>query len=160
MQVKLFVTMGAEWPQIPPELAGHTGYLLSRAGLAVRGLFARELSALGISPRDFGVLQVIDGQAPITQQALGAALGIDPSTTVGIVDALERQELVERRRHPTDRRANALHLTRAGKRTLMRARAVVRSTDAAVFGRLSDDERATLHDLLGRVLEEPPSDGG
>ena len=30
---------------------------------------------------------------------------------VGLVDDLEAQGLLERRRHPTDRRANALHLT-------------------------------------------------
>jgi DNA-binding MarR family transcriptional regulator len=148
--------MGEQWPRVPDELADQTGYLLSRAGLAVRGLFARRLAGLGINPRDFGVLSIVEAQEPITQQALGAALGIDPSTTVAIVDGLERAKLIERRRHPTDRRANALHMTAAGRRTLKRARTTVATTNDAVFGHLTDAERDQLHALLTRLLADAP----
>ena len=148
--------MGEQWPSVPPELGDQTGYLLSRAGMASRAMFARGLAPLGISPRDFGVLKVIHGQGPMTQQSVGAALGVDPSTTVTIVDHLEQAGLLERRRHPTDRRANALYLTPAGKRTLTRAGGVVDRTKRAMFGRLSDDELRTLHDLLSRLLSQPP----
>ena len=54
----------------------------------------------------------------MTQQQLGRAIGMDPSSMVSTIDELEAKGWVERRRHPTDRRAYALHITDAGRETL------------------------------------------
>ena len=52
----------------------------------------------------------------MTQQQLGRAIGMDPSSMVSTIDELEAKGWVERRRHPTDRRAYALHITERGPR--------------------------------------------
>ena len=68
----------------------------------------------------WGVLNVLDVEGAITQQSLGRSVGIDPSSMVATIDELESRGLVERRRHPSDRRAHALYLTEAGTDTLAR----------------------------------------
>ena len=58
----------------------------------------------------------IDGLGPMSQQALGEYIGKDRTTIVAIVDELEQEGLVERRRNPADRRAYALQVTPRGPR--------------------------------------------
>lgn len=54
------------------------------------------------------------GPTPIV--GVGQRLGVSPSTMTGLADRLERGGYVERRRHPSDRRATVLALTRKGRR--------------------------------------------
>jgi len=58
---------------------------------------------------------------------------------------------LERRRDTNDRRRYAIHLTRAGKTKLSRAREAVQLRADELLAPLSEDERETLHDLLARV---------
>ncbi len=53
---------------------------------------------------------------PATMGALAAALGVQLSTMTGVVDQVERRELVKRVDHPRDRRSVQVQLTPAGRR--------------------------------------------
>lgn len=53
-----------------------------------------------------------------SQQSLAAELRVVPSKVVTLVDDLEAQGLVERRRNKADRRNYAIRLTQRGKQTL------------------------------------------
>jgi DNA-binding MarR family transcriptional regulator len=53
---------------------------------------------------------------PAPMGALAAALGVQLSTMTGVVDQLERRELVERVDHPRDRRSVQVRLTAGGRR--------------------------------------------
>src|ERR1700722_12736104 len=96
-------------PTVPPglhaALVRHTGYLISRVGFYAQREFSARLAEVGLTPRMWGALNVIDAEGSITQQGLGKSIGMDPSTMVSTIDELESRGLVERRRHPTDRRA-------------------------------------------------------
>jgi DNA-binding MarR family transcriptional regulator len=90
---------------------------------------------------------------------------MDPSTMVSTIDELESRGLVERRRHPTDRRAHALHVTDEGRATLARGRRVAAESQEELLAPLNAEERQGLHDLLLRVAEAagsltgPPAPG-
>ena len=90
----------------------------------------------------------------LSQQALGAILGILPSRLVILVDELEKRGFVERRDTPDDRRSYALHLTGKGKRMLDDIGRVAREHDAAVCAALNEKEREQLASLLGRIAKE------
>src|SRR5438270_7548311 len=109
-------------PGIHPALTRHTGFLISRMGMVAQKRFAERIGSLGLHPREWGALNVLDAEGPITQHALCTCIGMDPSSMVSTIDDLEAKGLVERRRHPSDRRAHALHLTPGGKQTLARGR--------------------------------------
>jgi DNA-binding MarR family transcriptional regulator len=99
----------------------------------------------------FGVLNVLDHDGAITQHALCQGVGMDPSSMVATLDELEAKGFVERRRHPEDRRAHALHLTDPGRELLARARQVAQDSQKELLGSLSAEERRQLHELLLRV---------
>jgi DNA-binding MarR family transcriptional regulator len=58
----------------------------------------------------------LHGDSTLTQTRLGQLTGIEKSSLVLFLDALEKQGWVERRRHPGDRRAHSVHLTDDGAR--------------------------------------------
>ncbi len=132
-------------------LTGLVGYQLRRAQVAVFQHFAQAFAALDLTPGQFGALILIRDNPGLSQSALGAALGVDRSTVVPLIDRLEARSLVVRAASPKDRRSHALKLSPAGAALLDQAEATVRRHEAAVTHRLSDAERRTLLDLLGRI---------
>jgi DNA-binding MarR family transcriptional regulator len=132
-------------------LIRHTGFLISRIGIVARKRFTQRLESLGLSVRMWGVLNVLDAEGALTQQALGRCVGVDPSSMVSTIDELEAKGLVERRRHPTDRRAHAMHLTEEGLRVLARGRELAAGAQEELLAPLSAQERDALHAMLLRI---------
>lgn len=134
-------------------LVRHTGYLIHRCGLYASREFAGRLETIGLTPRLWGALNVLDAEGAVTQQQLGQAVGMDPSSMVGTIDELESRGLVQRRRHPSDRRAYALQITPAGRRSLARGRKLAAAAQQDLLAPLDEDDRLKLHDLLLRIAQ-------
>ncbi len=144
--------------QLHPALVRNTGYLISRLGYYASRHFAERLATVGLTPRMWGAMNTLDHEGDVSQQQLGRAIGMDPSSMVSTIDELEAKGWVERRRHPTDRRAYALHITDAGRDTLTRARRLAGGAQNELLAPLDDTERAQLHDLLLRLVVAAGSD--
>jgi DNA-binding MarR family transcriptional regulator len=139
-------------PALHAALTRHTGFLLSRAGMMAQRQFAAQLESAGLSLRMWGALNVLDHEGAITQHALGICTGSDPSTIVATIDELEEKGLVERRRHPSDRRAHALHMTEAGRTSLAEGRKLAAREQQQLLAPLTEDEREQLHTLLFKLV--------
>lgn len=75
----------------------------------------RYIGELGLTPNDSRAITTLDS----TGRTMGSLAGewhIDASTATWIVDRLEGRGLVQRRPHPTDRRAKLVVLTPKGAR--------------------------------------------
>ncbi len=127
------------------------GYQVRRAQVAIFQHFADAFRDLDITPGQLGALVLIRDNPGLSQSTLGAALGVDRSTVVPLIDRLETRALVIRAPSPRDRRSHALQLSPAGSQLLVQAERRVRDHEAAVAHRLSDGERQTLLDLLARI---------
>jgi DNA-binding MarR family transcriptional regulator len=136
-------------PEGPP--GGSVVFLLSSLGVAASQGFRDALAPLGLEPRQFGVLNLVASAEGISQRELSEPLGIPASRLVAIVDGLEDQGLVERRRNAEDRRAYALHLTAKGRQALGRARGVSAENENRFAAPLKPKEREQLLDLLRRL---------
>src|ERR1700745_1907190 len=90
------------------------GFTLSTLGFAVAAGFREQLAPLDLEPRDFALLRAVGAAEGLSQQAIGAPLPIPASRMVAFIDSLQERGLLERRAHPTDRRARALYLTDDG----------------------------------------------
>ena len=84
----------------------------------------------------------------IHQGALADVLEIEPITVVRIVDKLEEKGLVERRRHPTDRRIRLLFLTDAARQPLTKMRELGDLTRADALVGVTEADRDHLLQLL------------
>ena len=83
------------------EVAEFAGQLLFRLWRASHTRTAAALESIGLTPALFAVLSFLRAREGAIQQEIGAAMGIDPSTMVALIDELERAGLAKRRPHPT-----------------------------------------------------------
>src|SRR5690242_133700 len=83
-------------------------YLLKHATSKLMALTDAALEPFGIDSKDFGTLRVLAHREPASQLQVAQTLGIDRTTMVAVLDALERKGIVLRRPDPTDRRRNVV----------------------------------------------------
>ncbi|PKO68177.1 MAG: MarR family transcriptional regulator [Betaproteobacteria bacterium HGW-Betaproteobacteria-16] len=127
------------------------GYNARRAALAVITIFLQRMAPYGLRPVDFSVLTLIAHNPGITSRQICAALDILPPNLVGMIKQLQKRELIERRPHPTDRRAQGLHLTPSGKKLQREAQATASSLEQGATHSLTPAELKTLIHLLKKV---------
>jgi len=106
----------------------------------------------GVRPPTYGVLSVVGHLGPVSQREVSDLIGLHASDLVEIVDLVEGQGWVERRRDPSDRRRYQLTLTPSGRTILGRYDALAAETEAAVLEPLSETERRRLMDLVSKVV--------
>jgi len=138
--------------QPPAALSDRLGYLLGRAHMEHRSVAERALASLHLGVKEYGALSVLVEEGPLSQQRLGARQGVDRTTMVAVVDQLERNRLVARRRNPDDRRAYSLHATPAGRRALEQANQAVEGAEDEFLAGLSAADRRRLKNLLRTLI--------
>jgi DNA-binding MarR family transcriptional regulator len=92
-------------------------------------------------------------EQPLRMRDLSELAGIAARTTTTIVDSLERDGLVERVRHPQDRRAFLLRLTDEGRRCHRDAEETDRLALAEATAALTAEDREQLRALLARIRQ-------
>ncbi len=127
------------------------GYNARRTALAVISVFLQRMAPYGLRPVDFSVVSVIAHNPGVTSRQICAALDILPPNLVGMIKSLEKRGLIERRPHPTDRRAQGLHLTPEGQVLQAEAEATASQLETDVARRLTPSELQTLIRLLRKV---------
>ncbi len=132
-------------------------YLFKHVERRMSELNAEALAPFDIHGRDLGVLLVIDRFEPASQQQVAQRLGVDRTTMVAIIDALEAKAIIARRPDTEDRRRNVVELTPAGQNILRRATAASDAAEAQLLAPLSPGEGEQLRDLLARVLAGGPA---
>jgi len=130
-----------------------TGYLLNLAHRYARAAANRALRAHGIDLRHVGVLAYLAQAGPASQRALAAALQLDKSSMVYVIDELERQGLAERQRTRQDRRSHAVRITSAGEKRLRSAGATASAAMEELLAPFSPAERGQLDELLSRFVD-------
>jgi DNA-binding MarR family transcriptional regulator len=139
--------------RLPAELVASTSFLLKRLGFAAKDRTMAAYEETGLHPYHYGVMLVLDEGSRETQGSIADALGYDRGQLVGLLDELEEQGLVERKRDPNDRRRHIVRLTSEGKKALRRLRALAKQLEDDFLRPLSDDDRQALHSLLLRLAE-------
>ena len=136
---------------LPKELVSSTAFLLAKVGMTVKMRMLDELEQVGCGMYEYGVLAVLGEGAQKTQAAIADALSVDRSQLVGVLDTLEGDGLVERKRDPNDRRRHAVSITADGKRRLVKLRSVVKEIERSFLEPLDEKTRTALHETLLRV---------
>ncbi len=127
------------------------GYNVRRASLTIIGHFMDRMAPHKLGPVDFSILSLIKNNPGITSRQLCTALGILPPNLVGLIHALEKRALLERRAHPHDGRALGLHLSGAGLELMRNAERTAVALEEEAASRLTERERKTLMRLLQKI---------
>ncbi|MEQ8598627.1 MAG: MarR family transcriptional regulator [Devosia sp.] len=129
------------------------GYRLRRAQISVFQKFLAVFDELKLRPAEYSVLVLIDDNPGRKQTEIAEVLGIKRANFVTLVHGLEERGLVERIPSLEDKRANALHLTTAGKAFLIQAQARHAQLEEETVAQLGGPAaRAQLLALLDRLI--------
>jgi MarR family transcriptional regulator, lower aerobic nicotinate degradation pathway regulator len=143
-------------PSTDTAVVEFAGQLFFRLWRVSHTRFAEALESLGLTTALFALLNVLGAHEGAIQQEIGAAMGIDPSTMVALIDQLESAGLAQRRPRPTDRRAREVVITPKGRRVLKQARQLALQVEDDVLRGLNGAERRQLLALLRRALSSAP----
>ena len=144
------ITAGA-CTQGEAQLTQHAGFLLAQLGRAVTRQYRCALSPIGLKPRETQALLRLRADGAMSQQTLGATLDIDASNLVALLNDLEADSLISRRRDPEDRRRHVVEVSRRGTKLLDEVESAAGEVEDQFFAALDEDERAALQGLLARV---------
>ncbi len=89
-----------------------------------------------------------DGQTP---GEIAEAIGVESPTVVRALQRMAAAGLVVRKKHPTDKRQIAMHLTPAGARLRTHLPKALRQVEEQALTAFSKAERAQLLELLERL---------
>ncbi|MFC0598455.1 MarR family winged helix-turn-helix transcriptional regulator [Streptomyces palmae] len=126
------------------ELCGLVNALAQRIAEHIR----TRAGALGLTAAQATALREMTG--PMTMRELAGRMSCEPSNATFVIDKLEKQGLVERRAHPTDRRAKHLVLTAEGGE--LRERLLALLTEGSPLAGLAPEQQRALQDLLEQAI--------
>jgi DNA-binding MarR family transcriptional regulator len=111
-----------------------------------------------LSPRQFQLLGLLYDRGPTGQRELGQLMETDPSILVTLLNPLEAEGILSRRRDPLDRRRHLVKLTARGERRLAAAAQAQREAEEELFAGLDDSQREQLRVLLVALKESLSAD--
>src|SRR4029078_11405023 len=119
-----------------------------------RDSLARTLEGTGLHMGHVLVLATLraqrelHGESTLTQTRLAEATGLEKSSHVLFIDALERDGWVERCRHPSDRRADIVHFTRDGALRVEQVGLDLYRQERANLSSLDESEQAAMLEMM------------
>jgi DNA-binding MarR family transcriptional regulator len=131
-----------------------SAFLLAQVGAHAAQRFTERIGELDLTPAQTGLLRLVASRPGQSQQSLAKQLGTPATRLVPLVDGLEKRGLIERRRNTEDRRLYALELSAAGRELMGQVAQTAMAHEQAMTAALTEDERATLRELLAKIADE------
>ncbi|MEP9366690.1 MarR family transcriptional regulator [Xanthobacter sp. VNH20] len=124
------------------------GFLLHDVARLLRKRFEQRARCSGLTRSHWQTLAYLKRNEGIHQGGLADLLEIEPITLVRILDKLEQRGLIERRRHPTDRRIWLLYLRADAGPLLAEMQKIGEATREEALAGIPDEDRARVMQVL------------
>jgi len=140
------------YPHMNPSAIKACAALL-RTGSELLTAFETILGHHGLSQGRFLTLIVMNRNPDeaASPSSLAEKVGVKRATMTGLLDRLERDDLIERRAHQRDRRKIGVQLTPKGRQVLTEMLPDYYRQVAKIMAKVTEKERLELMTLLGKV---------
>jgi DNA-binding MarR family transcriptional regulator len=127
------------------------GFALHDSARLMRKRFEQRARHVGLTRSQWQVLAMLSTNEGIHQKGLADLLELESITLVRLLDKMAERGLVERRRHPTDRRLSLLFLTEQAHPLLQLMRDMGRVTRQEATRGFSAEEEQLLLQMMKRM---------
>lgn len=134
-----------------PTLSSNISFALHDVARLQRKRFEQRSRSFGLTRAQWQVLAILSANEGVNQNGLAELIEITPITLARLVDKMQARGLVERRRHPTDRRSWLLYLTPAARPLLNTMRVTGHRTSQEAFASIGMDEQERLLKTLSLI---------
>lgn len=148
-------------PAEPSALARDLAEAFGQFGPAYFKRMTSRARETGVTWARMRLLHILACGGPrIIMSTLRDELGVTARSVTALVDALERDDLVRRVPHPTDRRATIIELTAAGRAAYGAQHAHHTASSAEVFAALDPDDQTVLLRIVRQLVTTLAEEAG
>lgn len=108
---------------------------------------------LGLTSGQPKILEYLSEQEGVEQKTIALHCEIERATAGSILERMEKEGLIERRRKEGNRRSLYVYLTPAGRALAKQTRQIFADAERAAFAGMQKEEVASLRAALERVYE-------
>jgi DNA-binding MarR family transcriptional regulator len=123
-------------------------FLAKKCGQLLENHFA----PLGLNDTKTRILMALARYSPLIATDLLPWAEVEKASLTGLLQSLERDGLIVREPHPTDRRAVSLSITDKGRDVQQKAFAAIGKADDDLFSVFTAEERAEFERLCGLLF--------
>ena len=134
--------------------AGHLGYLVRQANVAVRGAMERVLAELDVTSPQFAVLTMVAAYPGLSGADIARLTFLTPQTINVIVGNLEKAGAIAKTAHAEHGRILQLGVTARGRAVLRKCRTRVEVLEEQMAGLLGRNEEKVVRRWLSSVAEK------
>ena len=106
-----------------------------------------------LSPAQMHALEMLGHMGTPTMKALAGRLGVTTGTLTAMIDRLEKEKLVVRKRNPNDRRSTMLELTESGVAQFEQHHQYHNQLTDELSACFSEEELSAFNEYLERLIE-------
>ena len=125
--------------------------LLARTAHAQRNFLRPHLKELGLSPGQSKALRELAALGPLSQRELAEYYEINPAAVSRMLDALERNGFVTRRRDQASRRRDLVEITEKGRAAHGQWEERCQELECVMLSDFTAEERRQFCDYLARA---------
>jgi DNA-binding MarR family transcriptional regulator len=129
-------------------------FQLTKASRTGSGFWSGKVKHLGVTASQAMVLNFLGEENCVPSHTLCSKLQITSATMTGILDRLENLALIERQRHPEDRRAILVCLTPQGLNHAREINQIMVEANKEFLGQLGSKQSQQFKSLLKQVCME------
>lgn len=126
-------------------------FALGRASRRLARVYREKLAPLGLTQPQFFLLIALYEEDGLPISALAEKVALDKSTLTGLLDRLERDDLIRRVPDPGDRRALRVHLRPRAVAQRDALRAIYEETNRLFLSQLSGEEQGLFHRIVDKL---------
>ena len=128
-------------------------FILNRTQSAVHLYFKERLAAFDVTPIQYSLLKCLWDNDMQTPTMLAQALQMDASTVTGLIERLERKNLVAREYSVEDRRSISIRLTSEGRGLQAGVEAAVQQANTEALRGLTEEQIAAFKRVCALIQE-------
>lgn len=135
------------------EGTGSLTFMVRRAWLNMRAAIGAELAEFGLSTSQYATLMMTEARPGMSVADIARNVASTRQAANEMLGTLEREGLIERRRNPSDRRTQQVHVTPSGVDLLARARVAVDRRETELEAALTPEQREAIRDWLEGIAQ-------
>ena len=115
---------------------------------------------VNLSSAEFSVMLAVwylERGGVTTVRAIADHLHVAAAHTTAEIGKLVKAGLLDKRPHPTDKRALGIHLTAAGQQMFRRLGPILRNVNEGLFAHIYYADMVVVHRFLRRIIEQAPA---
>ncbi|WP_026622359.1 DNA-binding MarR family transcriptional regulator [Ensifer sp. WSM1721] len=134
-------------------------YLASLLARSLARALQQRGQKLGFAPGQFPILLELWSEDGLTQKQLLDRLDIEQATMANTLSRMERDGLILRRRHPSDRRSQQIFLTERAREMEAAAKEAAAAAEQSLFAGFRRFEKELMLEYMRMALANTARDG-